>query len=411
MKNLRSKIKSVRNFKEQGKVVLVRADYNVEFIDGKIVDDTRIISTLPTLQHLTDLKSKLVLISHFGRPKGKFDPKLSLSGVASYLADALGRKFVSCDDFTFPEYPSPHIIFCKGDVRKLERAHLDKLNPGDILFLENIRFYPEEESLDENFAKHLASLVDVYVNEAFSVNHHGSVSISLIPKFVQSFAGLRLVQEMEVLDHVSLNANNPFVILAGGAKITEKAAMFNELLPRADYVLVGGAMANLFLKAQGFEIGDSKMEAEGVSVVNELWRNFREKIVLPRDVVVAFKNGSSGEVKPINGVRPGERILDIGPQTILEFAGILKTANTIIWNGPMGVFEQNPFSHGTLALARLVGTRGKGRAYVLVGGGETLQALNISGVKEYVDFVSTGGGAMLSYLGGEKLPGIEALVE
>ena len=409
--NQKSKIKSIKSFKQKDKIVLVRVDYNVEVEGQKVLDDTRVRASLETLDYLTSLRSRVILMSHRGRPGGKRDENLSLRPAARHLADLLNRKYVEPkdDNFALPDYPTPHVIFSSADIRGITRNDIEKLNPGDILFLENIRFYKEEDEGNAGFVKELSDLGDIFVNEAFSVCHRSAATVSGLALVLPSFAGLRLLQELEALDYVSQQARSPLVIVAGGAKITEKTAMLDQLLPKSDYLLVGGAMANLFFHALEYEIGDSKIEQEGNLAAVELLRNFKEKIILPTDVVVAGPGGDGGVVKDIGEVKPGEKILDIGPQSILKFSEIIKKSKTIIWNGPMGVFEKKPFSHGTLCLARLIASQGKGRAYTLVGGGESLQALNLSQMREYVDFVSTGGGAMLSYLGGEDMPGLSAL--
>jgi len=414
MSNLTGKIKSVKNFRETGKTVLLRTDYNMSLtpVNG-FIDDTRLQSSLPTIEYLLSLHSKIIILAHKGRPKGKKSTEESMHDIAQYLAQKLHKKFVEVEDETksFPNYPVPHVIFYRGDVRRLTREKIDsELQPGNILFLENIRFYPEEESDISGFSKKLAALADVFVNEGFSVAHHASASTVGLTEYLPKYAGLQLIKEVETLEHIQKNASKPFVIVAGGAKISEKVKMLETLLPQADYLLVGGAMANLFFKVKDFNIGDSLYEQEGVLAASNLLRNFKEKIVLPVDVVIGRREGVSAEVKAASSVRPGEKILDIGPQSILKYADIIKTAQTIVWNGPMGLFEEKNFSHGTTSLARLIASRGMGEAFVVVGGGETLEAVHQVKMKESIDFVSTGGGAMLSFLGGEELPGLTSLV-
>ena len=407
-----SKLKSVKEFKAGGQTVLVRVDYNVEIVDGKVLDATRLIDSLPTLQYLLNLNSKILIFAHLGRPQGERRAELSLRPVAEKLAEILGRKLVEIvgENAKFPSYPIPHLYFWDADLRSLNPAVLAQgMRGGDLLLFENIRFFHEEENLNENFAEKLASLGDVYVNEAFSVDHHTATSVTLLPKKLPSFAGLRLMDELKTLDYVSTASRKPLVLVIGGAKIAEKEKMLQTLLPRADQLLLGGAMANLFLRALNYEVGDSLVEKEGLHLARELLRNFKEKIILPQDGVVGKEGDSFGAVKDIGRIRRDEKILDIGPQTILRYTQIIKSANTIIWNGPLGLFENKTFANGTLSLARIIASRGRGRAFVLVGGGETLQALDQTKMGDQVDFVSTGGGAMLAYLGGEDLPGLQAL--
>ncbi len=409
-----SRLKSVKQYNERGQLALVRVDYNIETIDGQIIDDTRIRASLPTLEHLVAKDSKIILLSHRGRPKGTPEAELSLQPVAEHLARCLNRKLlvIEGDSPKFADYAIPHIYFLKSDLRRLKREALaESLKPGDIVLAENIRFYPEEEKIDENFAQKIAALADVYINEAFSVDHHPSSTITLLPKLLPSFAGLRLLDEIKNLNFASNASRKPLVLVIGGAKITEKEKMLQALLPRADQLLVGGAMANLFLHTLNYEVGDSLLEREGVSTAQNILRNFRDKIVLPVDTIVGLDENGGGKVKSIEQIGLNEKILDIGPQTILKYAEIIKQANTIIWNGPLGFFENKVFAHGTLALGRLIAARGGGKAFVLIGGGETVEALHQTGMSEYVDFVSTGGGAMLSFLGGQDMPGLRALVK
>src|SRR3989338_4910043 len=412
MRHFLGKLKSVGEFKERGKTVLLRVDYNIECEKGKTCDVTHIIDSLPSIKYLLELNSRILIVAHRGRPDGRANAELSLKIAAESLAGLLGRKFISlaCSDIKFPSYPVPYVYFAGGDIRTLKREAIEKnMKPGDIVVFENIRFYPEEEKLDKNFAKGIASLADIYVNEAFSVDHHSSVSVEMCPLYLKNYAGFRLMDEIKNLEFVVNSAKKPLVLVIGGAKITDKAKMLNVLIPRSDYVIVGGAMANLFLLVKNYQIGGSFVEEGGYQMAAEIMRNHKDKIILPRDVIVSRNMEGSGILKLIDSVEPGEKIVDIGPETIFDYSEIIKKASTIIWNGPLGVFENQFFAHGTLALARLIASRAKGKAYALVGGGETLQALNQTQMQDYIDFVSTGGGAILSYLG-EEMPGISALV-
>lgn len=404
-------IKSIEKFKEKGKAVVLRVDYNVETSGGRVLDLTRIEASLKTIKHLLSLNSKIIIISHVGRPGGQHDPKLSLEPAAEALAEKLNRKLaVIKGDLKFPDYPMPHLFFLKKDLREQDVKNLRHImTEGDIVVLENIRFYKAEEELSQKFGKLLAGLGDIYVNEAFAVAHHASTSVSVLPKFLPHYAGFTLLKELDVLGRISQHVKKPLVLVVGGAKITDKQKMLEKLLPKADRLITGGALATLFLKVKNYPIGDSLIQKEGFNTARDLIRNFKEKIVLPKDVVVGRSLESRGTVRKITNVGPGEKIYDLGPETILEYSKVIKTAATIIWNGPMGVCEHKQFSHGTKALARLIASRAKLKTFVVAGGGETIQALDETGLRDNVDFVSTGGGAMLDLLGGEKLPGVEAL--
>lgn len=404
-------LKSIEKFKEEKKAVILRVDYNIETKNGKVLDSTRIEASLKTIKYLLKLNSRIILVSHRGRPEGKPDKELSLEPAAHALAEYLDRKLAVVDErFKLPDYPMPHLFFVKGDLREMDLKKLKHLMAdGDIIMLENIRFYKQEDELNEKFAKLLASLGDVYVNEAFSVNHHASTSVSVLPKFLPHYAGFRLQEELEVLGRLLHSVKKPLVLVVGGAKITDKQKMLEKLLPKADVLLAGGALASLFLKIKNYSIGDSVIQKEGVHTARDIIRNYKEKIIIPKDVVVGRNLESRGTVRKINEIKPGEKIFDIGPATILEYSKFIKGAATIIWNGPMGVCEYKSFSHGTYALARLIASRAKRKTFVVAGGGETIQALDQTTLKDNIDFISTGGGSMLDLLGGEKLPGVEAL--
>jgi phosphoglycerate kinase len=375
----------------------LRADLDAPHANGEILDGFRIRQALPTIKFLQSKDAKIVIISKTGKPKGEVTPAESLAPIAKHLVKLLGNP----------------VDFLSNDLR--EQKTLDKIKeiPNGIILLENIRFYPEELSDDVNFAKELAQLGDVYVDDAFAMVHRNETSVAALPRFLTSYAGLNLEKEVKNLQKVLDSKRHPFVIIMGGAKISDKVGTIKNLGRDADYILLGGGPANLFFFAKGFEIGKSICEKESVEVANELLRNFKDKIILPVDVVVAQKkeDGSFDKVrvcKP-DEVKSSESILDIGPQTILEFSKRIKKAKKIVWNGPMGLFENKTFSHGTRTIALIFAAQCKGDAFCVAGGGDTLEAIHQSKVFEQVDFVSTAGGAMLDFLAGENLPGLKAL--
>ena len=299
---------------------------------------------------------------------------------------------------------------------------------GDVIMLPNLRLHPGEEKNNAVFAKELGAVGDFYVNEAFSADHRAHASVVGVPKLLPSYAGFQLLREIEVLDRILREPPRPFIVLMGGGKITDKITMIKAMIERATVVLIGGGLMNHFFKAAGYDVGVSHLEPEGVSMAKQLLSS--KKIVLPRDVIVGMKDGDGAKVVEVPGVatmlRSGRRrvlsratptlickkpygIWDIGPKTILSFSHFIKTARMLVWSGPMGIYEVKCFSHGTLALGRLFAARSKGRAFGVIGGGETIDAMRKTGMGEYIDFISTGGGAMLEYLGGKKLPGIAAL--
>jgi phosphoglycerate kinase len=346
-----------------------------------------------------------------GRPEKPWDKKMSLEPVAKTLADLLKYKFVATDEGA-PDYPIKHVIFFRGDIRKKPtRDAIKEVTNKDIIFLENLRFYPGEEANSDSFAKQLAGLGKVYVNDAFAVDHRKAASVVAVTKHLPSYAGLLLEQEIKNLDYVLSKAKSPFVLMMGGIKISDKAKTLEHLGRKADTILLGGGLANVLLQAQGVEIGKSKIEDGARKTAWQISRNFKHKLVLPRDAVVTNSAlaKSSIRVCDIHSIKPTEVILDIGPKTILEFAKHLKAAKTIVWNGPLGKYETKPFHTGTLSLARVIGGVSKKKCFSVVGGGETVDAMRAAYQETFVDHLSTGGGAMLEYLTGAKLPGIEAL--
>jgi phosphoglycerate kinase len=380
-------IKQLKNLKNQR--VLLRVDYNVVIEKGKIKEDYRLQASLKTIKWLLAKGTSLIIISHLGQPQGE-SKELSLRPVAKHLQKLLGRpvKFI------------PEVL---GNQVKTAVA---KLKPGEIILLENLRFRPEETSNDQGFAEKLARLADVYVNDALAVSHRAHASVAAIKKYLPVYAGLLLTEELQALDKVA-KPRLPLVVIMGGAKIETKAPLIAKLFKSANQILIGGALANNFFAEQGWEVGQSLIDQTGQTVLQQFYsqNKLKSKIILPIDVVVKNRLGRVRLCRP-DQLTKSEMILDIGPQTISLFAKYISQAQTLIWNGPMGKFEEAPFKQGTLSIARSVAARSKGRAYGVVGGGETIAALNLTKMAEYVDWVSTAGGALLAYLGGEEMPGL-----
>ena len=345
------------------------------------------------------------------RAKGKPVPEFSLRPAAECMADLLGFKFIATN-YALPDYEIPHLIFYSGDIR--EEKHLEQIKnipKKDVVFLENLEYYPEELSDDSEFANKLASLADIYVDDDFTKTHHPVASNVGVTKLLSSYAGLLLEQEIKSLDAVLKHAKKPLVLMTGGIKLTEKVGALENLGKKADIILVGGGVASLMFKNKGYEIGLSKVEEGEDRIAFQIMKNYKNKLILPLDVVVANKNMDTDSIRvclPYE-VSPREQILDAGPKTIMEFSKHIKTAKTIVWSGPLGMYEKKPFHHASFALARLIGGRGKGKAFVVVGGGDTVDIIRQTHQFEHIDHVSTGGGAMLEYLAGNKLPGIESL--
>lgn len=396
----------------KNKTVLLRVDFN-ESVDekGKLLDNFRIASEITTIKMLREQGAKVVILSHAGRPEGKRDAQFSLKPMAQCLSEFLGFKFVETKDQVV-SYPIEHVVFVNGDItlQAVQQA-VKEMAPKDIVVLENLRFYPGEDGNDSAFAQILASLGDVFVNDAFAVAHRKTSSTVGVTKLLPSFVGPLLAQEIKNLDYIMHKAKSPFVLVMGGIKISDKAKILKALGQKADHILLGGGLANIFFSAQGLEIGQSVIEPESKQLAWEMLQNYKEKIILPKDVVVVDLQSSKQQysVKSAYNIKPSEKIGDIGPKAILEYSQILKTAETICWNGPLGYFEKPAFKTGTMALARVIGGVSKGRAFGVAGGGETVAAIRQAHQFENMDHVSTGGGAMLEFLSGAELPGISAL--
>lgn len=388
--------KTVRDIDVAGKRVLVRVDFNVPLDkNGKVADDTRIRAALPTINYLIEQKAKVILASHLGRPKGKVDEKYKMDPVAARLSELLGRTVVKVDD-------------CVGDA---PRAAIEQMQPGDVILLENVRFYPEEEKNDEKFARRLAELADIFVNDAFGAAHRAHASTEGVAEFLPAVAGFLMEKELEMLGRLLAAPERPFVAIIGGAKVSDKIAVISNLLGKVDTLIIGGGMANTFLKAQGYDVGKSLLEIDKVDLAKGLMTEAKGKgvkLLLPVDVVVAPGAAPDAEQKtvPVDQIPAEWMALDIGPESVKRFTGELKTAKTVVWNGPMGVFEMEAFARGTEAIARALAEID---ATTVVGGGDSVSAVKKAGVAGKVTHISTGGGASLEFLEGKQLPGVVAL--
>ena len=381
----------------KGKRVLIRVDYNVPYDENmRITDDTRITATLPTIQYCLQNEATVILISHLGRPKGKFDPKLSLRPVAGRLSELLKR------DVTFID------ISIQEDPESVQSG----IKPGDIVLLENIRFYPGEEQNDETFGKLLAGFGEVYINDAFATAHRAHASNHAITHYLdQCAAGFLLKNEIEYFKKALLEPEHPLVAVIGGAKISTKLDVLKNIITRVNSIIIGGAMAFTFLRAKGYSVGKSLLEEELIDSAEEILKEAAEKkveILLPVDVVIAsaFDNNASTETVPIDKI-PDDMIgLDIGPQSIRLFSESIQKAKTVVWNGPMGAFEMPSFAHGTEEVARAIADTD---CLSIIGGGDSVSAVIQSGLDDKMSYISTGGGAFLELLEGKTLPAIAAL--
>lgn len=391
---------SIKDLDLKGKRVFVRVDFNVPIKEGRVEDDTRIRGALPTIQYAIDEGARIVLASHLGRPKGERVEKYSLRPVAEHLSKLLGKPVEFADD-------------CVGDEVK---AKVDALHDGEVLLLENLRFHAEEEKNDEGFARKLASLCDVYINDAFGAAHRAHASTAGITKFVEkAAAGLLMEKELDYLSRVINNPEHPFVAILGGAKVSDKIPVINALVERrVDKLLIGGAMAYTFFKAEGFTVGKSLVEDNMLETALEVRKRAEEagvELLLPTDhqVVDSYDPLHSRKTIPIEFTNAGLVGLDIGVETAALFSNALKGAKTVIWNGPMGVFEEKPFDEGTVAIAHAVAEAADNGATVIVGGGDSVAAIGQAGVADRITHISTGGGATLEFLAGDELPGVAAL--
>ncbi len=391
--------KTVRDIEVAGKTVLVRCDFNVPMKDGVIVDDSRIVAVLPTIDYLLDQGAKIILMSHFGRPEGMPNMKYTLKPVAERLTEFLGKEvfFVS----------SPKVV----DEKVLEKSR--ELKERDVMLLENVRFRKQEEENDSEFARELASLAEIFVNDAFGTAHRAHASTYGVASYLPAVAGFLMEKEVEFLGGAMKNPEKPFLAIMGGAKVEDKILVISKLMEKVDTLIIGGGMAFPFLRAMGYETGKSLLNEKGVELAKELLSEAKEKqvnMLLPVDVVCAneFSNDSPRETYARDKIPEDQMGLDIGPETVALFAKEIKKAKTIFWNGPMGVFEMSNFAVGTLQLARALG---QSNGTTIIGGGDSAAAVEQFGLSSKMTHISTGGGASLKFLEGTKLPGVSALLD
>lgn len=386
--------KTIRDIDLAGKRVLVRVDFNVPVKDGKVTDDTRIRAAIPTLKHILEQKPRYIaLMSHLGRPKGEPDPQFSLAPVVPVLSEQLGVNVAFAED-------------CVGPVAE-EAANA--LPEGGVLLLENTRFHNEEKKNDPAFAEKLAQLGDVFVNDAFGSAHRAHASTEGVARYLPAVAGFLMEKEINYLANAVENPAKPFVAILGGAKISDKIGVINALLDKCDSLLIGGGMANTFFKAKGWDMGDSLVEEEVLDTAKDLLAKGGDKLVLPEEVVIAdaFDNDANTRIiAPSEGVPAGWRILDISTGAVEQFREVLKDARTVVWNGPMGVFEMPNFAKGTYQIAEILA---ESSATTIIGGGDSAAAVAKAGLADRMSHISTGGGASLELLEGQALPGVVAL--
>ncbi|HYE59464.1 MAG TPA: phosphoglycerate kinase [Rhodothermales bacterium] len=379
----------------KGKRVLVRVDFNVPMEGTAITDDTRIRAAIPTIRAITEAGGRAILMSHLGRPKGGPDPKYSLRPVAAHLGTLLGQE----------------VRFTETTTGEAARAAVDSLPESGVLVLENTRFLPGEEKNDEALSRDLATLADVYVNDAFGSAHRAHASTEGVARFVPEVAlGMLMQKEVDYLERLLQNPERPFVAVLGGAKVSDKIAVIDNLLGRCDRLLVGGAMAYTLLKAQGHAVGASKVEEDKLDLARDLLARAGDKLMLPTDHVVADRFAEDAATQVVAGDVPEDSMgLDIGPETAARYHDEILRAKTVVWNGPMGVFEMQPFASGTLRVAEALAEATEHGALTVVGGGDSVAAVSENGLEDRLSHVSTGGGAMLEFLEGQTLPGVAAL--
>lgn len=385
----------------KGKTVLMRVDFNVPIKDGEISDDNRIVQALKSINFVVDAGAKLILTSHLGRPGGSPNPEFSLKPVADHLA-------------TLVDAPVHFATDCIGEVRK---KVVDNASEGEIVLLENVRFYEGEKANDQEFAEKLAQDADLFVNDAFGSSHRAHASVAGVTEFLQpSVSGFLLEKEIKYLEGSVNNPDRPFVAILGGAKVSDKIGVIENLLGKVDSILIGGGMTYTFYKAKGLPIGDSLVEEDKIDLAKELLEKAEAtgaNVMLPVDSVVAkeFNNDAEHKVVPEDGIEDGWMALDIGPETAIAFGNTIKQAKTIVWNGPMGVFEMSNFADGTFEVAKALAAATNDGATTIIGGGDSASAIKVAGLEDDVSHVSTGGGASLEYLEGKELPGVSFLTD
>jgi phosphoglycerate kinase len=384
--------KTVKDIDLKGKRVIMRVDFNVPMADGKVTDDKRIKASLPTINYVLDQGASLILMSHLGRPKGGPAPEFSLKAAAEVLAGHIGRPVKMAPDTIGPE------------VEKMAR----ELKPGEVLMLENTRFHKGEEKNDLELAKQMASLAEVYVNDAFGSAHRAHSSTEGIAQYLPAVSGFLMEQELEYLGRAVSTPEHPYVAILGGAKISDKIQVVETLLSQCDKLIIGGGMANTFLAAKGYNMQDSLVETGSIETAKSILEKAGGKIILPVDAVIAdkFEADANTQVVDVEKIPTGWRMMDIGPKTLELYKDALKGAKLVVWNGPVGVFEMPKFAEGTFALAKLLAESG---ATTVIGGGDSASAVKKAGVAKQMTHVSTGGGASLEFLEGKELPGVAAL--
>lgn len=392
---------TLKDIEVKGKKVLMRVDFNVPIENGKITDDNRIVQALPSIKHVVENGGLLILTSHLGRPSGEYDPEFSLKPTADHLATLVDA----------------NVHFAEDCIGEKAESVMKKADFGDIVVLENVRFHAEEKKNDEEFSKKLATHGDLFVNDAFGSSHRAHASVAGVTRYLQpAVSGFLLEKEIKYLEESINDPDRPFVAILGGAKVSDKIGVIENLLTKVDSIIIGGGMTYTFYKAKGWPIGNSLVEEDKVDLAKELLQKAEKagvKFMLPLDSVVAreFKNDAEHKVVDEDGIEDGWMGLDIGPQSALSFGNVIKSAKTVVWNGPMGVFEMENFADGTFAVAEALAESTKYGGTTIIGGGDPAAAIKKAGLSDKVSHVSTGGGASLEYLEGKELPGVSALTD
>ena len=395
MITLKKKFSDITNFVFNKKVI-VRVDFNLPYYNGKVSDFTRVEKILPTINFLLKNKAKVILISHFGRPKGEKNNEFSLNIIKSDVENILKKKIYFCDD----------------NLKTIKIDKIDKIfKNNEIILMENIRFYPEEIKGDEDFSKKIASIGDIYINECFSVSHRSHSSIVGISKYLPSFPGMLLENEIFNLKNLITTQNSSTIAVFGGSKISTKLKIVEFYLNKFNKIIFGGAMANTFLKAMEIEIGCSLYEKSMTKIAKEFLERFLNKILLPDDVIIENKKTNKIEVKPIDTINKEDSIFDIGPKTRLKFYNEIVKSDKLLWNGPLGYYEKKPFDEGTAFVVKAVKNNKNKNFFSVAGGGDTISLLKQNDVFQYFSFISTGGGAFLEFIKGDGLPGLDSLNE